>query len=108
MDSTKEQDIQYELNGQLFIWNSEKADINKNKHGVHFEEAATVFMNYSTEYYDDEEHSDDEERFIALGMSKRHNLLMVCHCMRESETIIRVISARKADKHEQKRLRGEQ
>jgi len=107
MNFDKGQDIKYELNGQLFIWNSIKAKINIEKHGVDFKEAATVFISYSTEYYNDEEHSDVEERFIALGMSKRHNLLMVCHCVRESETIIRIISARKAKKHEQKRLRGE-
>ena len=105
MDSDKGQDIKYELNGQLFVWNSIKYDINKDKHGILFEEAATVFMNYSTEYYDDEDHSDDEERFIALGMSKQHNLLMVCHCMRESETIIRIISARKAEKHEKNTIK---
>ena len=103
----KGHDIKYELNGQLFIWNSIKAENNITKHGIAFEEASTVFLNYSTEYYDDEEHSDVEERFIALGMSKQHNLLMVCHCMRESQTVIRIISARKADKYEKKRLRGE-
>ena len=60
-------------------------------------------------FYDEEalvindiEHSEDEERFIILGMSLRANLLVVCHCLRESETVIRVISARKATANETK------
>ena len=102
-DTEKGHDVKYELDGQLFIWNSIKYDTNIHKHKITFEEAATVFMNYSTEYYEDRQNSYNEERFIALGMSKQHHLLVVCHCMRESETIIRIISARKADKNEQKR-----
>jgi len=103
----KNKDVIFELNGQHFIWNNIKAENNITKHRVDFQEAATVFMNFSTEYYDDEEHADKEQRFIALGMSKQHNLLMVCHCIRENETMIRIISARKAAKHEQKRRRRE-
>jgi len=67
------------------------------------EEAATIFIDDRTEYYSDEKNSNDEERFIAVGISNRFNVLIVCHCLRENETIIRIISARKAEKHEQKR-----
>ena len=106
MDSDKGQDIKYELNEQLFIWNSIKAENNIKKHGITFEEAATVFMLDETEYYNDEEHSDDEEeRFIAIGLSDKLNILMVCHCLREKETVTRIISARKTDENEQKRMR---
>lgn len=51
---------------------------------------------------DDPEHSFEEERFIIMGLSLKANLLVVCHCYRESETVIRIISARKATKNESK------
>ena len=53
----------------------------------------------------DPEHSSEEERFIILGLSKKANLLVVCHCYRASETVIRIISARKATKTEEKQYR---
>jgi uncharacterized DUF497 family protein len=104
-DSDKGYDVKYTLGGQLFVWNKVKYDININKHEITFEEAATVFMTEGTEYYYDELHSDEEDRFIALGISKRNNLLIVCHCIRENETVIRIISARKAEKDKQKQKR---
>ena len=54
----------------------------------------------------DPEHSQDEERFIILGMSRQANLLVVCHCYRESETVIRIISARKATRNESVQYQG--
>ena len=101
------QDVRYELDGQAFVWDSEKYDINKSKHGITFEEAATVFIKDETKYYHDEAHSYEEDRFIAIGISNSDNLLMVCHCMRENDAITRIISARKAEKHEENLLRGE-
>ena len=96
-------DAMYELDGQSFIWDKIKYEVNLNKHKIAFEEAATIFIDDRTEYYSDEKNSNDEERFIAVGISNRFNVLIVCHCLRENETIIRIISARKAEKHEQKR-----
>lgn len=83
-----------------FEWDENKARINRKKHGVSFEEAETVFYDTSALVIDDPEHSDSEDRFIILGMSGSARLLVVCHCLRESETVIRIISARKATKTE--------
>lgn len=74
--------------------------INKNKHKISFEEAKTVFYDEEALVIDDPDHSEDEERFIILGESNRANLLVVCHCYRVSDTVIRIISARKATKTE--------
>ena len=85
-----------------FEWDKNKNDINQKKHQVSFEEAATVFYDEQAKVIDDPEHSKEEERFIILGLSERANLLIVCHCYRASETVIRIISARKATKTEAK------
>lgn len=83
-----------------FEWDERKNEINKVKHKVSFEEAQTVFYDERALVIDDPEHSQEEERFIILGMSTRANLLIVCHCYRASDTVIRIISARKATKME--------
>lgn len=85
-----------------FEWDPEKNEMNKRKHQVSFEEAQTVFYDDDAKVIDDPEHSAEEERFIILGFSKKANLLVVCHCFRASETVIRIISARKATKTEAK------
>ena len=85
-----------------FEWDSTKNEINFSKHGITFEEAATVFYDDEALIITDEVHSDDEERFILIGFSYKANLLVVCHCYRESESIIRIISARKANASERK------
>ena len=79
-----------------FEWDENKNEINKKKHHISFEEARTVFYDAEALVIDDPEHSEEEERFIILGFSKKANLLVVCHCYRASETVIRIISARKA------------
>lgn len=84
----------------LFDWNDCKNEINKKKHGISFEEAKTAFFDERAVMFDDPEHSEKEERFLLLGMSENANLCIVCHCYRESDTIIRLISARKATKKE--------
>ena len=89
-----------------FEWDENKNDINKKRHKVSFEEARTVFYDEAALVIDDPEHSEDEERFIILGLSKHANLLVVCHCCRESDTVIRIISARKATKTESQFYRG--
>jgi uncharacterized DUF497 family protein len=83
-----------------FEWDEHKNAVNQAKHQVSFEEAQTVFYDDRALVIDDPEHSQDEERFIILGMSTRARLLIVCHCYRASDTVIRIISARKATKTE--------
>lgn len=85
-----------------FEWDENKNSINKKKHYISFEEAKTVFYDEDALLIDDPEHSEDEERFIILGTSLKANLLVVCHCYRQSETVIRIISARKATSTETK------
>lgn len=85
-----------------FEWDENKNRINQNKHGISFAEAQTVFYDDEALVIDDPEHSEEEERFIILGLSNKTNLLVVCHCYRASETVIRIISARKATKTESK------
>jgi uncharacterized protein len=83
-----------------FEWDSAKATANLRKHGVSFEEAQSVFYDEFAVQFFDEEHSAGEERFLLLGISITAQLLLVCHCERESGDIIRIISARKATKRE--------
>lgn len=85
-----------------FEWDENKNEINKKKHKISFEEAQTVFYDVEALVIDDPEHSEDEDRFIILGLSTKANLLVVCHCYRASDTVIRIISARKATKNETK------
>ncbi len=89
----------------IFIWDDSKNKANKKKHGVSFEEAETVFYDKSARLISDPDHSDDEERFILLGMSSLLNLLVVVHVYKESDEAIRIISARKATKREEKNYR---
>ncbi|MBQ7917038.1 MAG: BrnT family toxin [Firmicutes bacterium] len=88
-----------------FEWDENKNLINQRKHGISFSEAKTVFYDDEALVIDDPEHSEEEERFIILGLSNKANLLVVCHCYRESDTVIRIISARKATKTESKYYR---
>lgn len=83
-----------------FEWDENKNQINQHKHGISFQEAKTVFCDEEALVIDDPEHSETEDRFIILGLSNKANLLVVCHCYRASDTVIRLISARKATKTE--------
>jgi len=83
-----------------FEWDKKKEKANLKKHGVSFEEARTAFYDELAIQFFDPNHSDDEDRFILLGTSYKLNTLVVCHCFRVDEMIIRIISARKADKAE--------
>ena len=88
------------MNELRLEWDPVKAEGNLAKHGVSFEEAASVFYDsWAVEFYDDE-NSEWEDRFLLLGVSARLRLLMVCHCYRSEEAVIRIISARKATKNE--------
>ena len=85
-----------------FEWDEDKNRENIKKHGVSFQEAQTVFLDENALRFFDPDHSRDEDRFIMLGMSFKLRVLVVCHCHRKNDTVIRIISARKADKHEAK------
>lgn len=85
-----------------FEWDDRKSISNKRKHGVSFEEAQTIFFDDSAIEYADPAHSDAEDRFLMLGRSYELRVLVVCHCLRESETVIRIISARKATPKERR------
>jgi uncharacterized DUF497 family protein len=83
-----------------FEWDVAKASLNKKKHNISFDEARAVFFDEHAIVIHDPEHSSDEERFVILGLSAFARLLIVCHCFRHEESVIRIISARKATKKE--------
>jgi len=90
-----------------FEWNPSKNKSNQKKHAVSFEEAQFVFYDeYAIQFYD-EESSQDEDRFLMLGLSNESRVLMVCHCERSSGDSIRIISARKATTNERKHYDGD-
>ncbi|MBI5895349.1 MAG: BrnT family toxin [Desulfobacterales bacterium] len=84
-----------------FEWDNRKEKANLKKHGVSFDEARAVFYDENAIRFYDPDHSESEDRFILLGLSFKLRVLVVCHCLRESETVIRIISARKADAEEE-------
>jgi len=88
------------------IWDEKKNQENIRKHKVSFEEAQTVFYDPNGKLIDDPDHSDEEDRYIILGLSKVLHLLVVCHCYRENDETIRIISARKATTKESKYYGG--
>ena len=71
------------------------------KHGVSFEEAQTVFLDDNARLIDDPDHSEEEERFVLQGYSFQGHCLVVHHCHREPDAVIRLISARRATAHEE-------
>jgi uncharacterized protein len=83
-----------------FEWDESKNRTNRRKHGISFEEARSAFLDENARVVPDPEHSDDEERFVLLGLSISLHVLVVCHCYRQSDDVIRIISARKADRDE--------
>ena len=85
-----------------FEWDERKAAANLKKHGVGFEEAKSVFHDERARLIDDPDHSENEDRFILLGISSALKVLAVCHCYRTDDGVIRIISARKATARETK------
>ena len=85
-----------------FEWDPRKASANAKKHGVTFEEASTVFSDENGLFMADPEHSESEDRFLLLGISRALKLLVVCHCFRTSVDVVRIINARKADRSERR------
>lgn len=86
-----------------FEWHSTKSAINAKKHGISFDEAKSVFSDENAKLISDPDHSDNEDRFILLGISVRLRTLVVCHCYRGDDNIIRIITARKATTSESKK-----
>ena len=91
---------------ERYIWDENKHNANIDKHGITFPEAASVFDDPNALYLSDENHSEFEERFIIIGMSERANMLMVCHCYRNGDSFVRIISARKASNYETRQYEG--
>jgi len=89
-----------------FEWDDKKAKSNFKKHGVSFDEAQSVFYDDHAIQFWDDNNSDNEDRFLMLGLSNKFRVLLVVHCFRESESTIRIISARKATKNEMKEYPG--
>jgi uncharacterized protein len=83
-----------------FEWDEQKNQQNIRKHGVSFEEAQTVFFDPLTKVAPDPEHSGGEARFLAIGHSSAYRLLLVVHCFRSRQSLIRIISARKLTRSE--------
>jgi uncharacterized DUF497 family protein len=88
------------MNDIRFSWDENKAARNATKHGISFEEAMSVFLDENAIEFFDPDHSEDEDRFLMLGMSWRLRLLAVHYTVRQAGQLIRVISARKATKNE--------
>ncbi len=83
-----------------FEWDEEKNRINQEKHDLSFEEASTVFGDQGAILFDDPDHSHDEERFLIIGLSGNARLCVVSHCYRNKNSVIRLISARRATNNE--------
>ena len=83
-----------------FEWDENKNKINTTKHGVDFIEASSTFYDDKAILFDDPDHSEDEDRFLLIGMSRNTRILIVSHCYRGEDEVIRIISARKATKTE--------
>jgi len=90
------------MDERTFIWDEEKHKLNIIKHKITFMEAATVFDDDNALVINDPEHSYEEDRFIIIGFSESSRLLIVCHCYRSNDSVIRIFSARKANMRERK------
>ena len=90
-----------------FEWDPAKAESNIKKHGVTFEEAKSVFYDeFALQFYDEDNSVLEEDRFLMLGSSIESRVLLICHCERHDGQVVRIISARKATKAEQKYYKG--
>jgi uncharacterized DUF497 family protein len=83
-----------------FAWDERKNQQNRRTHGISFEEAQSVFFDEEAVHFFDPDHSDDEDRFLLIGRSYRLRVVLLCHCFRESDRVIRIISARRATRAE--------
>jgi uncharacterized protein len=83
-----------------FEWDEDKNRKNRVKHGIWFEEAQSVFDDFGARVFMDADNSKDEDRFIIIGFNASAKVLVVVHCYREADTVVRIISARKATRRE--------
>lgn len=83
-----------------FEWDPKKAALNVRKHRVSFEDAQSVFSDENALLIDDPDHSEEEDRFVLLGLSQSLRLLVAVHCYRSEDKVIRIIPARKAEAQE--------
>jgi uncharacterized DUF497 family protein len=83
-----------------FEWDERKNRSNRRKHGVSFEEARTAFLDDNARVIPDPDHSEGEERFVLIGLSISLRVLIVCHCYRQTDEVVRIVSARRADQNE--------
>ena len=90
-----------------FEWDKEKNELNKSKHKIDFSEAATIFLNPPLQIFFDPDHSESEDRYVAIGISLHNRTLTVVNCESHEGATVRIISARKATKREQKLLQGD-
>jgi uncharacterized protein len=90
------------MNSLKFEWDTRKATANLKKHGISFDEAKSAFFDEQAKLIDDPDHSEDEDRFILLGLSHSLRIVVVCHCYRGDDDVIRILSARKATARELK------
>lgn len=91
----------------VFVWDDKKNHSNSEKHGISFDEAATVFGNFPFQVFFDPDHSETEERYIAIGFSDKNRALLVIRCENKTGNEIRITSARKATKKEQQDVFGD-
>ena len=105
LDNTVNYNYNIIMNGLSFEWDELKSSSNKKKHGVSFKEAKTAFFDENALLIHDPEHSEEEDRFILLGLSAKLRILVVCHAYRKSAQSVRIISARIASRPEQKQYR---
>jgi len=90
----------------VFVWDEKKNQLNIKEHKISFQEAETVFYDPNAKIIHDPDHSIGEDRFIIIGLNKLMKLLIVCHCYKENEDIIRIFSSRKATKKEKREYGG--
>jgi len=90
------------MNGVHFEWDENKNQTNQRKHGISFEEASTVFFDAYAILFDDPDHSEEEERFLIIGVTSQEKICIVSHCYRGRDQKVRIISARKATTSERK------
>lgn len=86
----------------IFTWDDRKASSNEGKHGVSFDEAMSAFSDDFALFDHDSEQPSEEDRFVLLGLSSHLRVVVVCHTYRQSDSVIRIISARKATARERK------
>lgn len=89
-----------------FEWDAKKDAENQVKHRVSFQEASTVFSDDAARFMDDPDHSAGEDRYLLLGMSSEARILVVIHCLRDKDEVIRIISARRATRRERAQYTG--